>query len=82
MDVLMRHVGRVVPVIVFLIGLVVAIRQLAVQNAAAGEVLLTGAYVVGAVLVLFALLVGVGKGLGSLLNKGQVTEGEDERTHD
>lgn len=48
--------------------------QLRVQETPAIEVLITGLYTIGAVLVLFAVLVGVGKGLGRLV--GQRTDQE------
>lgn len=67
----MRQLSRLLLIVVILIGLMVGARQLAAQDTALGEVLLTGAYVIGGLAILFASLVGLGKGLGALVNRGR-----------
>lgn len=53
------------------VALVIAVLRLRAQETAAQEVIVTGLYAVGGVLLLFGLLLGVGRGLGTLVRQGE-----------
>lgn len=72
----MRKAPRYLTLVLILLAFVVAGRQLAIQQTAATDVLMTGLYLFGGVLLLFVLLIGVGKGLGFLVNRGKTDDDE------
>lgn len=78
----MRHIARVVPLLVLIVGIIVAIRELIRLEAVASDVILTGVYVFGGVAALFLLLIGVGKLLGILANRGERRAFDEETTSD
>lgn len=73
----MRKLGKAlskVTVVAMVLGLIIAWWQLSRQDTAVGEVLTTGLYVVGGVVLMFGLLVGGGKVIGYLVHRGNPPE--------
>ncbi|NLN28241.1 MAG: hypothetical protein GX161_08490 [Firmicutes bacterium] len=72
----MRKASRYALLALMVVVLLVAAARLRALNTAARDVLVTGAWAVGGVLALFAVLTGVGKGIGALAGREEDTNEE------
>lgn len=70
----MIRIGRLLFLVVVLIGLVVAVRRLAEQSVPFMDVAVTGLWYIGALLAFFALLLGFGKLIGRWASRNDPDE--------